>query len=235
MKINPETFSFATSARSDSGLFIVVDGVNGAGKGTLLRNISASLARVLPTINITHTREPGGTPLGLELRKILLQSETSSRCGMAEALLFSADRAQHVEAVLKPALHSNGIVLCDRYYYSTVAFQGYGRGLPVEQLITVSEIATSGIKPDLVILLDLDPAEGLRRAAKRSGQGGGERDAFEDEELAFHKRLRAGFLELAERCPEPFCLIDASKSQQECASSADYAISRLIRARGLLK
>jgi dTMP kinase len=211
----PAEFRFPKAPR-----FIVFDGVNGAGKSTLI----ASLKEALNTRgqNVTVTREPGATTLGKAIRPILLEKRTEPISSRAEVFLFSADRAQHVDFLLRPALRAGDTVLCDRYFYSTLAFQGYGRELPLRQLELISEIAIDGLLPDLVILLDLDPEEGLRRI--KAAKGGvlaeslskgpldpaRENDALEEEGLAFQNRMRHGFLELARNRPEPFLVLDAS-------------------------
>ncbi len=187
--------------------FIAVDGVNGAGKSTLIARIVEELtARGLP---LETTREPGGTELGVKLRRLLLES--TGTAPLAELFLFAADRAQHVAARIRPALEAGRLVITDRFYYSTEAFQGYGRGLPLGAVQEINRLAVDGCLPDLLILLDLDPEKGLQRAGKRPASG--EQDSFEKEELAFHVRLRNGFLELARHCAEPCLIVDASRDE----------------------
>jgi len=193
--------------------FLAVDGVNGAGKSTLIERLAAHLEeRALPFV---MTREPGGTPLGSVLRPVLLESRLSP---LAELFLFAADRAEHVAARIRPALAARRLVVTDRYYYSTAAFQGYGRRLPLDRVERINSLAVDGCYPDALILLDLDAAEGLRRT--RGRELSGERDCIENEELAFHHRLREGFLDLARRCAEPCLVIDAGQSREAIWQSA---------------
>jgi dTMP kinase len=205
--------------------FLVVDGVNGAGKSTLIQRIVALLESKGRLVQ--KSREPGGTPLGLSLRKLLLESKELAISSSAELFLFAADRAEHIAKVIEPALHRGEIVISDRYHYSTAAFQGYGRGLPMERVNAVTEIAAGGCPPDLVLLLDLDPAEGLRRTRGRTENG---LDAFEDEELEFHQRIRAGFLDQARKRPEPFLIVDATKSPDEIFSTVTPLLDRWLAA-----
>ena len=212
--------------------FIVIDGVNGAGKGTLIKTIRSQLeAQELLAV---YTREPGGTALGAKLRSILLES-TEHPAALSELLLFSADRAEHVARLIRPALEQKRLVISDRYHYSTTAFQGYGREQPVEPILRLNEFATAGLTPDLVILLDLEPEEGLRRASNRSGANAAnsqeERDRLEGEELAFHQRVRAGFLDLARKLPESFIVLDAYQPAELVAEQAMQAVNKVIKAR----
>jgi dTMP kinase len=199
---------------------IVLEGVNGAGKSTLQEKIKNHFSA---THKVVTSFEPGGTPLGQSLRKLLLEKQSMSISPLAEALLFSADRAEHVRSLIRPQLMSGSLVLLDRYYYSTVAFQGYGHELPIEPLLQLSEIAIQGQRPDLVLLIDLPPEEGLRRNADKE-----EEDKFEDEELEFHERLRMGFLELAERLPEPFAILDGMKSSEEIFAEAKELVQKVV-------
>jgi len=186
--------------------FLVLDGVNGAGKSTLLKQISNFL--IEQQSEVVETLQPGGTPIGKKIRSMVLGDDPCTL--LTELFLFAADRAEHVTQVIAPALQQGNIVLCDRYYYSTIAFQGYGRGMPLEQVTAVNRLAVQDMLPDLVVLLDLDPAEGLRRTKSRLDAGA---DSFEQEELSFHQRIRDGFLRVAEQCSEPVALIDASVTQ----------------------
>lgn len=219
MIISIENFQPTTSQG-----FIVLEGVNGAGKSTLQRGLKEHFQGER---HVVTSFEPGGTPLGQSLRKLLLERSGEPIAPLTEALLFSADRAEHVHTLIRPEIAAGNIVLLDRYYYSTVAFQGYGHGLPITPLLTLSEIATQGLKPDLVLLLDLSPEEGLLRNA-----GKDEEDRFEDEEIAFHQRIRQGFLELAEQLPEPFAVLDATRPADEILLEAQTLIERVLQAQG---
>lgn len=187
--------------------FIVLDGVNGAGKSTQLQNLLTFLTD--KGIPCTTTREPGGTEFGTHIRSIILGSKPYPIHPLAESFLFAADRAQHVAEVIQPAIQSKTAIISDRYYYSTLAFQGYGRGLDLNELEIINQIAIAGTVPDLVFLFDLDPVIGLQRTRSRASA---EHDSFEQEEIAFHMQLREGFLELSNRLPEPFVILDAAQS-----------------------
>ena len=191
--------------------FIALDGVNGAGKSTLMHKIMERLSeKSLPAL---ATREPGSTDLGVALRKILLESSPGRVAPLAELFLFAADRHNHVKQVIEPALCLRRLVVSDRYYYSTAAFQGYGRNLELAAVNAINTIAIDSCLPDLLLLLDLDPQEGLRRTRSRNDCG--EKDSFESEEIEFHRRLRRGFLESARTCREPVLVIDASQNQHD--------------------
>jgi dTMP kinase len=201
------------------GLFIVFEGVEGSGKSTQLQHcsewlqkidINSSLAILGHKIPIVVTREPGGTPLGQSLRKLLLQGDSCSIQDRAELLLYAADRAQHVEEFLKPQLDQGAIILCDRYTDSTVAYQGYGRGLDLKLIQQLNQIATNGLESHLTFWLDIDAEIGLQRARQR-----GIADRIEQADLAFHQRVQQGFTQLAASYPQRIVRIDASKSEEE--------------------
>lgn len=180
--------------------FFVFEGVNGSGKSTLIDKLASNIP------NSIKTREPGGTLLGEKLRAIL-QVDKEPISGLTELFLFQADRSHHVE-YMKGELASGKTVLCDRYFYSSIAFQGAGRGLKDVEELSIKAI--QGLFPACVFLLDIDPTEGLRRRG-----GSSEIDRFENEEIDFHTRVRNEFLRLAKHRPEPFILIDASQSREE--------------------
>lgn len=187
-----------------SGLFITLEGPEGAGKTTQLARLEARLRET--GRRVTVTREPGGTPLGLRVREVVLDPALDMG-PLSEFLLYSASRAQLVQDVLRPALERGDVVLCDRYFDSSLAYQGAGRGLPLALLRDLTREVTGGLTPDLTLLLDLDPALGLERAAQR-----GQPDRLEKADLAFHKRVRAGFLQLAQAEPQRFAVLDAAQS-----------------------
>ena len=196
--------------------FIAFEGINGCGKTTLHKLLSAQLAA--SGRSVCDTREPGGTPLGVEIRKLLLDWTGEKKSSRAELLLFAADRAEHVDKVIRPNLERGTWVLTDRFIYSTLTFQGHGRGIDRTLLDQANALAIQGTVPDLVILLDLSPEEAFKRIASRNSAL---RDAFEDEELAFHTRIRDGFLECARQSTVPFLVLDATKSpEQLCAEAA---------------
>ena len=204
--------------------FLVLDGVNGAGKSTLLEQIKQIVAQA--NRPMLSTREPGATAVGSTIRSLVLNSQ-ERLSPEAELFLFAADRAEHVTKVIQPALQKKQIVLCDRYFYSTEAFQGYGRGLNLKAVQSANELAVKDCLPDLVVLLDLDPATGLRRTKSRGDSVTG-RDSFEEEELAFHTRLRQGFLTIANQRPEPFLVVDASVSPEQVLAQVRPVIENWI-------
>ncbi len=198
------------------GIFIAVEGVNGAGKSTLISAIEKHLQAKGRTS--LCTKEPGATALGKSLRSMLLETRPAHLVSRAELLLFAADRAQHVEEVIRPALAAGQVVISDRYYFSTTAFQGYGRGLDHTLVQTINEIAIADVRPHLAILLDLPAEEGLARIRANQTRAA-EKDAFEKEPLEFQARIREGFLAIAKEAPEPFAVIDARTSAAEIVAA----------------
>jgi dTMP kinase len=201
-------------------VFIAFEGIEGAGKSTVLERMAAALrGRGLPVL---VTREPGGTAFGRGLRTMLLDARGPHCSPQAELLLFLADRAQHVREVLLPALAGGSVVLCDRYADSTLAYQGHGRGLPLDRLLSLNEFATGGLWPDLTLLFDLPPRVGLARAEKRNLKDGTDliEGRFDAERLNFHERVREGYLRLAETFPERYALVDASGTEDEVLRAA---------------
>ncbi len=187
------------------GLFITFEGGDGCGKTTQINLLDEYLrSKGYKTL---LTREPGSKGLGIKLREILLNydGEVSPVC---ESFLFLADRAQHVDCIIKPALEEGTIVLCDRHTDSTVAYQGYGRGLDLEQIHRLNKIATSGLKPDLTIVLDVD----VETSQKRVGT---EKDRMESAGIEFFERVRKGFLEIAKQEPERVKVVDSTQSIEE--------------------
>ncbi len=192
-------------------MFITFEGGEGAGKSTQLRRLAARL-REGGRQDVLETREPGGSLLGRELRQLVLHPPQGVVVkDRAELLIMVADRAQHVAQTVRPHLDTGGIVLCDRYTDSSVAYQGYGRGLDVAEIDGLNAYATDGLVPHLTLLLDIDPAVGLARQKERS--------RMEGEALAFHHRVRAGFLALAEQHPERFRVLDAARAPAEVHDS----------------
>jgi len=182
-------------------MFITFEGVEGAGKTTQIARLAARL-RAAGRQDVLTTREPGDGPLGAELRSLALHPPMGIFVEpRAELLIMLADRAQHVGQVIRPHLKSGGIVICDRYADSSVAYQGHGRGLDLGEIIRLNTYATGGLVPDLTVLLDLDPAVGLARQRERS--------VMEAQALPFHQRVRAGFLALA--ASSRWLVLDASR------------------------
>ena len=191
--------------------FITFEGIDGSGKSTQLRMLASELR--LRGREVVTTREPGGTPLGARLREALLDAQEQVD-PLAELLLFAADRAQHVRALVRPALATGHVVLSDRYADSTVAFQGAGREFPPEVIRQVVALATEGLKPHLTLVFDIPVAEGARRARRRERQGE-TLDRIDGEEMAFHERVRDEYLRLAAAEPGRVRVVDAAGSVQE--------------------
>jgi dTMP kinase len=181
-----------------AGLFVTFEGVDGAGKTTQIALLRAALEAEGHAVCVT--REPGGDAVAEGVRHLLLQETVTPR---AELLLFLASRAQNVEAVIRPHLAAGGMVLCDRFIDSSVAYQGYARGLGRDMVATLNAFATGGLIPAITFLLDLPPEVGLARQP--------ERNRMEEESLEFHRRVRAGFLAEAARYPDRFCVLDATQ------------------------
>ena len=188
------------------GLFIVFEGIEGSGKSTQSRMLRQQIPDL--DVPVLLTEEPGGTALGCRVRVLLKQISGIEIDPLSELLLFAASRVQLVTMVIRPVLAQNGIVICDRYASSTLAYQGYGRGLDSDIIKEVNDIATAGLRPDLIILLDLPVEEGLRR--KGSAR---ERDRFEREGFLFHHRVRQGYLEMATADSGRWLVIDAAQSK----------------------
>ena len=201
-----------------TGRLIVFEGVEGSGKTTQLQRFSDWLRN-----NSTHnaplvvTREPGGTSFGTKVRQLLLgeggHGDTAPKT-RTELLLFAADRAQHVEEFLRPQLAQGSIILCDRYTDSTVAYQGYGRGLDLKLIKQLNQIATGGLESDLTIWLDVDLEVGLKRARER-----GSADRIEQADIEFHRRVQEGFQALHQQNPHRIVRVNANRNEQEVQSS----------------
>lgn len=211
-------------------MFVTFEGPEGAGKSTALRTIAQRLMDA--NRQVVTTREPGGGPLGKRIRQMLLEEGAVSP--ETEVLLFLADRANHVETIIRPALAKGKVVLCDRHADSTIVYQGYGRGLDLGFLKQGNAFATKSLVPDLTLLFDLDPEVGLSRLNLKqepstpSSEARADVNRLDREPLEFHKKVRAGFLELAKQEPQRFHVLDATKAPSELADDAfDAIFSRL--------
>ena len=185
------------------GLFVTIEGPEGSGKTVVAKRLAAELASRGRTVRLT--REPGGTRLGERVRELLLGRADLGIGPRTDALLFNAARAQLVAEVVRPALEAGEVVLCARFADSTLAYQGFGAGLPIEELRAIAQVATGGLEPDLTILLDVDPETGIRRKTADA------RNRFETFDLDFHRRVRDGFLALAAQGPDRWRVVDSSR------------------------
>ncbi len=210
------------SGTATPGRFFAFEGGEGTGKTTQLRILADALAGRGYEVVVTY--EPGDSPVGAQLRRLLLDPATVVTA-QTEALLYAADRAEHVAHVVMPALTRGAIVLTDRYIDSSIAYQGFGRGLDVEEVIRTSRWATGGLLPHLTLVLDLPAEDGLRRARGRSGRA----DRLEAEAIDFHERVRAGFLQLAKAEPGRYGVIDASGAPDQVADAVRAAVFGLLR------
>jgi dTMP kinase len=211
-----------------SAAFITFEGIDGCGKSTQMRMLASELR--LRGREVVTTREPGGTPLGTRLRKLLLDTEEQVD-PLAELLLYAADRAQHVRTLVRPALDSGHVVLSDRYADATAAYQGAGRGFPSELISELIALATGGLMPDLTLIFDLTVDESQHRSQRRARKGI-RQDRLDAEDAAFHARVRDAYLKIAAAEPDRVRVIDASGSVQETHSQVMRIVMPLIGDRG---
>ena len=206
------------------GKFIVLEGVEGCGKTTQLQRLQQWLSDGGWPNPVVTTREPGGTELGGELRQILLAHRDGEPMQeRAELFLYAADRAQHVEGFIKPQLAAGAMVLCDRYTDSTVAYQGYGRGLSLELIEQINQLATNGLTSDLTLWLDVDVEIGLARAKQRSTP-----DRFEQANIDFHRRIKTGYQALAKAHKDRIVRVDASLSVAEVGDRIQEIVKKIL-------
>ena len=203
------------------GLFVVLEGGEGAGKSTQSRRLVDRLRAT--GREVVATREPGGSPVSEAVRAVLLDPANEGMSVRAEALLFAAARGEHVARVVAPALARGAVVVCDRYVDSSVAYQGIARGLGADTVAGLSLWATEGLLPDLTVLLDVDPADGLVRA--------GDPDRLEAEPLEFHRAVREGYLRLAATEPDRYLVLDGHDAVEVVAARIDEAVGGLLAAR----
>lgn len=200
-------------------LFITFEGGEGSGKSSALRLLQERLSN--EGYEIVVTREPGGTPIAEEIRNVILDKKNVAMDPRTEALLYAASRRQHLVEKVWPALKEGKIVLCDRYLDSSLAYQGGARGLGIDQVLAVNMFATEGTFPDLTLLFDIEPEQGLARIAANAGR---EVNRLDLEKIDFHRGVRATFHEIAARYPERFVIIDASKPLDQVVEDAYQAI-----------
>ncbi len=213
------------------GLFISFEGGEGAGKTTQINRLADYLSN--QGKRVVTTREPGGTKEAESIRNLLVQREGGDWDAMAEVLLLYAARVMHINKVIKPALEQGQIVICDRFSDSTMAYQGYGRGLDKDKIKEIECTSIEGFKPDLTFILDIDVRDGLERSNKRlsSEKGYGKtEDRFERMEIEFHERLRQGFLDIARQEPERCSVINATQGVDDMAAAIRNLISAKLKA-----
>lgn len=211
-------------------MFITFEGPEGSGKTTQIKTLHDYLVGL--GYDVLLTREPGGTGIGDQIRAVLHDVRNIAMLPNTEILLYSASRAQIVGEVIRPALQRGQIVLCDRYADSTLAYQGYGHGLDLEILETITRFATGGLKPDLTIYLDIPIEEGLRRKRKAFEAGESEWNRMDCKEIPFHQRVRAGYLQMAAAEPTRWLVLDASRSPQEIQADIRKQVETLLREKG---
>lgn len=198
------------------GIFITFEGIDGSGKSTLISLLSC----MLDDRGADHlvTREPGGTTLGRKLRAVLLDPQAAGLADMVELLLYEADRAQHIREIIRPALERDRIVLCDRFSDATIAYQGFGRGLPMDRVRAIDSQVRDGLLPDLTVLLDLPVEAGLNRTRNRNlGKKNAQESRMDDEAASFHEKVRRGYLEIAASEPGRFLVLNGLRQPEELA------------------
>ena len=211
-----------------SGYFITFEGGEGSGKSTQIQLLVDHISRALSGVAPVVTREPGGTDSAESIRQLLVTGKAERWRAATEAMLMSASRHEHVAHVLRPALAAGKLVICDRYNDSTRAYQGLVGGVPREDIEALNRLACGDLVPNLTILLDMDVAEGLRRASDRAG----DESRFESKGLEFHQKVRTAFLDLAGRYPDRFVIVDAGRSVETVAADiVDIVMPRLATAR----
>jgi dTMP kinase len=209
----------------EKGLFVSFEGIEGTGKTIQSKLLYEHFRKTGYTVILTE--EPGGTRIGLKIREVLLSVENKEITPVTELLLYNASRVQHLKEVILPALNKGGIVITDRFSDSTVAYQGYGRGIDLKLIDSLDRMVTEGLKPDITLLIDLDAETGLLR-----NKGINKTDRLELEDLKFHKKVRAGYLQIAAREPERIKLIDGSGSIEEIQRKIIDIVTSCIKSRG---
>ncbi len=213
------------------GLFITFEGVEGSGKTTQIRRLARYLRK--RGIPCAVTREPGGTPIGEKIRKILLDPDNRALTPLSELFLYEAARAQHVSEVIKPGLKKDKVVLCDRFSDASVAYQGNGRGIDPKRIGLMNQVASGRIRPDLTFLFDCPPDMGLKRALQRNRVLKQEKEGrFEKEKIQFHNRVRKGYLAIARREPGRVKMIDTRLAEDQVFEKIRQVIDKEIGVKG---
>jgi dTMP kinase len=215
-----------SSSTTKRGLFITFEGPEGSGKSTQLRMLGKTLRG--KNLAVLETAEPGGTPIGLQIRRVLLDTKNQELCPTTELLLMFAARAQNVEQAILPALAAGQIVLCDRFTDSTLVYQGAARGLGAELVYEVDRIACRGLVPHLTLVIDIDIEAGLARAHRRNKRTKDVETRLDEESIAFHRKVRDAYRQLAEDEPRRVHLIDGSRTQAQVAEDVWSAIAPLL-------
>jgi dTMP kinase len=205
-----------------TGCLIICDGNNGAGKSSVIKHLNGWLTEA--GHDVLMTREPGGTPIGEKIREVVLDPQTPELCDTTELLLFAAARAQHLHQKIVPAIQAGKIVICDRFTPATIAFQHYGRGIPLDLVLAINNIALDGFQPDLNIILDIDPSVGMHRVAGR----GEALDRMELQKAEFLSRARHGFIAQAYDNPDTFSVVDASRSLDVVVAEVQAIVEELL-------
>lgn len=208
------------------GLFVTFEGVEGGGKSTQMRRLIDKLRSM--GHNVVETVEPGGTRIGRQIRRILLEADHRELSPANELLLFFASRAQAVDEIIRPAMSAGRIVISDRFTDSTMAYQGWARGLGEDVVFTLDSVACRGLKPDLTLCLDLDVEQGLRRARSRNAEGQATETRLDDEKVEFHRKVREAYHRIAEREPERVKLVDASQTPDQVAEQIWALVKPLL-------
>lgn len=204
-------------------MFITFEGPEGSGKSTQCKLLAEHLTSL--GHNVLLTREPGGTEISQQVRQIIMDMKNKSMFPATEFLLFSSARAQLVREKIRPHLNGGGIVISDRYFDSSLAYQGYGHGLPLDSIRAITAFATDNLIPDLTLLLDIDPERGLRRRQSNNEEW----NRLDDYELAFHRRVRDGFFELVRESPERWRVINADKNVEELQKEIREIVMGVLR------
>ncbi|MCL4489717.1 MAG: dTMP kinase [Chloroflexi bacterium] len=212
-------------------LLVTFEGPEGSGKTTQIPLLADYLRE--RGYDVLCTREPGGTAIGEQIREVILSSKNDSIGHETEALLFSAARAQIVAQVIRPALAAGRIVLCDRYADSTIAYQGYGLGLDLEALRAITTFATGGLIPDLTFYIDVPADIGLARKKGQAGSGAGEMNRLDQKEMAYHTRVRKGYIEMARQAPERWVVIDGTHSAAIVQKTLRERLDEELKKRGI--
>ena len=210
------------------GIFITLEGGEGAGKSTQIKRLAAELTAL--GYDVVTTREPGGTPEAEKIRNLLVQRDGGNWTPYVECLLLYASRVQHVETLIKPALDAGKVVISDRFADSTRAYQAYGHGLPLQKIDDLNRLCLADFKPDLTFIMDIDVEKGLSRSGRRLTLEASSEDKYEALGLDYHQRLRQGYLEIAERDPDRCVVIDADRDINDVGADLQSKVLEKLRA-----